>query len=45
MIFDLTGSYATFLLIGALGCFFSGLLILTLPRYPVWRRAEPASAA
>jgi hypothetical protein len=45
MTFDLTGSYSTFLLIGTIGCFFSGLLILTLPRYPVWRHAEPELAA
>ena len=36
VIYDYTGSYNVFVVIGMIGCFIAGLLILTLPRTPVW---------
>lgn len=36
LIFDLTGSYQPFLIAGAIGCTFGGILIMSLPRYPLW---------
>lgn len=35
-IYDLTGSYSLFLMAGVLGSVVSGLLIVTLPRYPAF---------
>jgi MFS family permease len=46
--YDLTGSYNLFVIVGMIGCFFAGLLILTLPRCPEWRTApfpHPQQAA
>jgi predicted MFS family arabinose efflux permease len=37
--YDFTGSYNLFVVVGMIGCFFAGVLILTLPRYPVWGAA------
>lgn len=37
-IYDRTGSYSPFLAAGAAGCVLGGLLIMSLPRYPVWGR-------
>jgi len=48
LVFDVSGSYAWFLMAGTVGCVFCGLLVLTLPRYPDWDAGEsgrPASAA
>lgn len=40
--YDLTGTYNSFLLIGAIGLVLSGLMFFTLPRYPNWEtRSEP----
>lgn len=36
MVYDATGGYSPFLVVGAIGCLFAGFLILTLPRYPDW---------
>lgn len=41
LVYDLTGSYDLFLIVGTIGCFLCGALILTLPRYPDWDR-DPA---
>ncbi|MDE2595645.1 MAG: MFS transporter [Sphingomonadales bacterium] len=35
-IYDSAGGYGPFLLIGTIGSAFCGLLILSLPKYPVW---------
>jgi predicted MFS family arabinose efflux permease len=48
LVYDLSGSYAAFLLAGTAGCVFCGFLILTLPLYPDWgpgggRRAAVAA--
>lgn len=36
-IYDVTGSYEIFLIAGVVGCLLCGLLIVTLPRYPIWK--------
>lgn len=36
MAHDRAGSYGPFLIAGAIGCAFGGLLMLTMPRYPEW---------
>lgn len=36
VIYDLSGGYTPFLLVGAGGCLVCGALILTLPSYPKW---------
>lgn len=35
-IYDISGGYSPFLLIGALGCAAGGLLMISLPVYPSW---------
>lgn len=40
IVYDRTGGYDAFLVAGAIGCVFCGLLILTLPRYPDWGRED-----
>lgn len=40
IVYDRTGGYGPFLVAGTVGCLFCGLLILTLPRYPVWGAEE-----
>jgi MFS family permease len=37
--YDYTGSYNMFVILGMIGCFLAGLLILTLPRCPEWDTA------
>ncbi|SFF92228.1 Predicted arabinose efflux permease, MFS family [Novosphingobium sp. CF614] len=37
LIYDWTGGYDTFVIVGMIGCFIAGVLILTLPRYPQWQ--------
>jgi predicted MFS family arabinose efflux permease len=37
--YDYTGSYNLFVVVGMVGCFVAGFLILTLPAYPEWRAA------
>jgi predicted MFS family arabinose efflux permease len=47
-IYDATHSYQLFLAVGAVCCFIGGVLIVSLPRYPVWEKVhpgEPAAAA
>jgi predicted MFS family arabinose efflux permease len=39
-VYDATGSYTSFLIAGTIGCFFCGLLILSLPEYPNWTERE-----
>jgi predicted MFS family arabinose efflux permease len=43
--YDHMGGYEPFLLIGAIGCALSGVLMLTLPPYPVWQRTEQQQEA
>lgn len=43
VIYDMAGNYGPFLLIGTIGSALCGLLIMTLPAYPVWER-EPGEA-
>lgn len=38
--YDYTGSYNLLVIIGMIGCFIAGLLILTLPRYPDWNAGK-----
>jgi predicted MFS family arabinose efflux permease len=42
LLFDLTGSYTVFVIVGMIGCAIAGLLIISLPRYPVWRERSVA---
>jgi MFS family permease len=42
LIYDSAGGYEPFLVAGAAGCLLGGLLIMSLPRYPVWEKG-PAS--
>lgn len=41
LIYDLSGNYTAFLVAGTIGCVVCGLMLVTLPRYPVW--SKPAS--
>jgi predicted MFS family arabinose efflux permease len=43
--YDLTGGYTPFLLLGAIGCFIGGGLIISLPRRPRWETAGADIAA
>jgi predicted MFS family arabinose efflux permease len=38
VLYDLSGSYTVFVIIGMIGCAISGLLIVSLPRTPEWNR-------
>lgn len=40
MIYDMTGGYTPFMIAGTIGCLISGLVIFTLPDYPVWENEE-----
>ncbi len=42
LIYDLSGSYQPFLIAGAIGCTLGGVLIMSLPRYPVWEKKARA---
>jgi MFS family permease len=42
LMFDLTGNYTLFVIVGMIGCGLSGLLIVSLPRYPVWLEHAPS---
>lgn len=37
IIYDSLGGYNIFLIVGTIGCLFSGFLIVTLPGYPKWQ--------
>jgi predicted MFS family arabinose efflux permease len=43
-IYDITGSYSIFLAAGIVGSLISGLLIVTLPRYPSFRTQDEGEA-
>lgn len=43
LIYDRTGGYAPFLLLGAAGCVLGGVLMISMPRYPAWK-VEPTAA-
>ncbi|MET0588745.1 MAG: MFS transporter [Novosphingobium sp.] len=43
-VYDLTGGYEPFLLVGAIGCAFGGIMIFSLPPYPRWDKDEPEAA-
>jgi hypothetical protein len=38
VIYDRSGGYGPFLIAGAIGCAFSGFLMISLPAYPKWQR-------
>jgi MFS family permease len=40
-VYDLSGGYGPFLLAGAIGCAFGGLMIISLPGYPKWDNKAP----
>lgn len=41
-VYDLSGGYGPFLIVGAIGCALGGLLIISMPSYPDWE-SEPAA--
>ncbi|MDE2403786.1 MAG: MFS transporter [Sphingomonadales bacterium] len=41
---DRAGSYGPFLVVGAIGCALSGLIMISMPRYPAWDRRTGAAA-
>jgi len=43
-VFDLAGSYGWFLMAGAIGCAFGGMLIVSLPAYPKWEKKDEEEA-
>jgi predicted MFS family arabinose efflux permease len=44
-IYDVYGGYEPFLAAGAVCCFIGGLLIMSLPKYPVWENEHPNEPA
>lgn len=42
--YDTSGNYDSFLMVGAAGCVIGGLLLVVLPRAPRWRKPEPEQA-
>lgn len=45
VIYDNAGGYGPFLMVGAVGCVFGGIMMISLPSYPVWGpRGETARA-
>lgn len=42
LLYDQSGNYTAFVIVGMIGCGLSGLLILSLPRYPVWHERSDA---
>ena len=42
LIYDHTGGYQLFLIAGTVGCAVGGLLIISMPAYPVWAKREEA---
>ncbi|MCE7797153.1 MFS transporter [Sphingobium sufflavum] len=45
IIYDQAGGYGPFLLAGAIGCALGGVLMMTLPAYPVWTKKEEGAVA
>jgi len=45
LIYDSFGDYRYFLIAGTVGCALGGLLILSMPAYPEWEKAEQNSAS
>ena len=43
-VYDGWGSYGPFLLAGAIGCAFGGLMIISLPAYPKWEKRKDGEA-
>ena len=43
--YDHMGGYGPFLLAGAIACALSGVLMITLPAYPIWQRAAQHGAS
>jgi predicted MFS family arabinose efflux permease len=43
-IYDNLGGYGPFLIIGAVGCIFGGVMMISLPSYPVWEAEGEADA-
>ena len=43
--YDHMGGYGPFLLAGAIGCALSGVLMITMPAYPIWQRAAQHEAS
>lgn len=39
-IYDQSGGYEPFLILGAIGCVMGGIIMITLPAYPAWRLEE-----
>lgn len=44
VVYDLTGGYGPFLLAGAIGCAFGGVMIVSLPGYPKWEKRKEDEA-
>jgi predicted MFS family arabinose efflux permease len=44
VVYDTTGGYGPFLLAGAIGCAFGGLMIISLPGYPKWDKKPDQDA-
>jgi predicted MFS family arabinose efflux permease len=40
-IYDFSGGYGPFLILGTIGCLIGGLLMITLPAYPSWKDDDP----
>ena len=40
IIFDRSGNYTPFLLLGAIGCALAGAIIVSMPGYPAWKASE-----
>lgn len=45
LLFDWTGTYTFFVIIGMIGCAIAGLLVLFLPQHPDWREPDRSAAA
>ena len=45
VLYDKTGSYNIFVIVGVIGCAIAGLLIISLPRHPVWQEPSRSPAA
>ena len=43
LVYDEFGNYGPFLIAGAIGCVFGGILMITLPAYPAWEQRRTRS--